>query len=163
MQLPPLKLIKIFLGICLAVFLLVAGGRFWFNTSRNSNQFNASKTVPAKLKSVEMTLAVADDPLVMAQGLSGVSKIDDKEGMLFVFPADTIPSFWMKDMLIPIDIIWLDSNLAVVGFVQGVKPDSYPQLFSPPQPIRYVLEVKAGWVERYNLQIGDKLKLKGSL
>ena len=49
--------------------------------------------------------------------------------------------------------------MRVVGFVEKAMPDSYPKLFSPNQPIRYVLEVNSGWSERYGLQVGDQLQL----
>ncbi len=152
-----LQLNKIILiGLFIAV-LLIAGSWFLFDFKKNNSQ--NSKVISAQLKSVKMTLIVADTPLAMSKGLSGVKKISDQEGMLFVFPTETIPSFWMKDMLMSIDIIWLDKNMRVVGFVEKAMPDSYPKLFSPNQPIRYVLEVNSGWSERYGLQVGDQLQL----
>lgn len=76
--------------------------------------------------------------------------------MLFVYQDDVKPTFWMKGMRFPIDIIWLDKNLTIVGFEKDVIPSTFPETFSPPETIRYVLEVNAGFVDKHQLKIGDR-------
>ncbi|MCC6290679.1 DUF192 domain-containing protein [Candidatus Nomurabacteria bacterium] len=88
----------------------------------------------------KIDLELAQTPEEMTRGLSGREGLPEDSGMLFVYPEDTVPAFWMKDMRFPIDIIWLDKNWMVVGIEKNLLPSTYPQTFSPPKPIRYVLE-----------------------
>lgn len=77
--------------------------------------------------------------------------------MLFVFPKDGTYSFWMKDMLFAIDIIWLDANARVVFAAEHVVPESYPAIFTPHTAARYVLELPAGFVAEHHIGVGDVL------
>lgn len=88
-------------------------------------------------------LELAETPEEMMRGLSGRASLPDGHGMLFVYPEDTVPSFWMKNMHFPIDIIWLDRNWKVIGVEKNISPSTYPQTFSPQKPVRYVLEKNA--------------------
>jgi uncharacterized protein len=92
-------------------------------------------------------------------GLSGVKKLEETEGMLFIFEEETIPFFWMKDMNFPIDIIWINSKKEVIEITESILPETYPKTFSPKKPVKYVLEVSAKWCEEKNIEIGDKLDL----
>ena len=106
-----------------------------------------------------VAVTIADTPSARSRGLSGRSELSFDEGMLFVFPEDGSYAFWMKDMQIPIDILWLSNEGMVVDMALNVSPDSYPASFSPNTPARYVLEVPAGFAERYNVHIGDAVEL----
>ena len=94
------------------------------------------------------------------QGLSGRTELGPNEGMLFVFDAPGKYSFWMKDMLFPIDMIWLAPDSRVVYVKKDARPESYPESFTPNEEAKYVLEVSSGFWERYNLQIGDRAEFK---
>ena len=89
------------------------------------------------------------------RGLSGVSTLSKQEAMLFIFPREGKYAFWMKGMLIPIDILWLDNQGKVVYFKQHATPDEYPQLYQNRNPARYVLELAPGVIEEYQLALGD--------
>lgn len=91
-----------------------------------------------------------------SRGLSGHAPLAPDEGMLFPFPPGSTPGFWMKDMLFPIDIVWIADG-RVVGFVEHAAPDDRPNrmTYYPPQPVTEVLEVAAGTVGRLGIQIGD--------
>ncbi len=112
-----------------------------------------------QLKGTSFSVEVANNSSTRAQGLSGRPALAPNQGMLFVFPADTKPGFWMKEMNFSIDIVWLDSSGAVVGIISHLKPDSYPQKFYPSQPIRYVLELPAGLTDQLQLKTGDIIHL----
>lgn len=79
--------------------------------------------------------------------------------MLFVFPSDQRTGFWMKDMLTSIDMIWLSDNGTVLGIEDSVAPDTYPKIFYPPQPVKYVLETRAGEAHRQGWSVGTKVSL----
>ncbi len=108
-------------------------------------------------KALEVT--VADDSQERIQGLSGVTSLRDFEGKLFVFDTDDTYGIWMKDMLFPLDIIWIDKNLEVVYIEENVYPDTYPQVFTPTTEARFVLEVHAKFVSSVQVKVGDRLLL----
>ena len=94
----------------------------------------------------------------------GRSSLDNDEGMLFIFPSETSPAFWMQGMLISLDIIWIDSRLNVVGIASNVPPHSgsgSPPTYHPPQPVQYVLEVSAGVAGQLGIEPGSLVELVG--
>jgi uncharacterized membrane protein (UPF0127 family) len=99
---------------------------------------------------------VAQDPTSRAKGLSGVTSIGPNEGLLFVFDTEEKWGIWMKDMKIPLDIIWLDSNKKVVHIVKDAAPElSTDHTFEPTKAAKYVLELRAGATSEYSIKIGD--------
>jgi uncharacterized membrane protein (UPF0127 family) len=98
---------------------------------------------------------VADTPRLQHQGLSGRRELPEGRGMWFVFDTPGLYGFWMPDMLISIDIIWLDEEFHVVTIKEHATPDSYPQLFYPTSPAKYVLEVPSGYARKIGLTEGS--------
>jgi uncharacterized membrane protein (UPF0127 family) len=93
-----------------------------------------------------------------ARGLSGRQPLTDSQGLLFVFYVPGNYSIWMKDMLFPIDVFWLDKNGVVVTIKKNFLPSSYPEQVSPTSKALYVLETSAGVAERDHIEIGATLK-----
>lgn len=108
---------------------------------------------------VPFEVSLAQTPQERAQGLSGTAELLPHTGKFFIFETLGMYGFWMKDMRFSIDIIWIDENFIIVGIEQGVAPSSYPDVFYPPVPVRYVLEVRSGEAIKNNLNIGTKVKL----
>jgi len=107
-----------------------------------------------------ITVAIADTYSKRGEGLSGLSMLPQGHGLWFVFDEADTHGIWMKDMLFPIDIIWLDSNFRVVGLSKNVSPGTYPQTFYPENPDRYVLEVNAGEADRLRVRIGAVARME---
>ena len=103
---------------------------------------------------------VVDTPLARAQGLSGRDSLGKNEGMLFVFSAEDRYGIWMKDMRFPIDILWISRDMQVIHVKKNVSPESYPNVFYPPQAAWYVLELQAGFADGHAIQVGSLLRLK---
>ena len=78
------------------------------------------------------------------RGLSGTTSLAPDQAMLFVFDRSDTWGIWMKDMQYPIDVVWLNEQKQVVYSVSNMQPNSYPQVFHPKQPARYVVELPAG-------------------
>jgi len=105
---------------------------------------------------------VVDTPALRARGLSGRAGLAPDEGMLFLFEAPALQSFWMKDMRFPIDIVWIRDRKIV-----GITPDlpvprtqrELPQ-FRSPVPCDVVLEIRAGAARRWGLRLGDSARLE---
>jgi hypothetical protein len=110
-----------------------------------------------RIGGTEIPVEVAKTDEERAKGLSGRISLEANKGMLFVFSEPGNYSFWMPDMNFPIDIIWI-TNGKVVGIENNVSNEFDPQnprFYLPPQPVKYVLEVNAGFAEARGIKIGD--------
>jgi uncharacterized membrane protein (UPF0127 family) len=136
------------------VLLLVAGK----NGTKISNiASTVTKQAIVNIGGQNLVANVADTPFERARGLSGTNFLNDKNGMLFKFEQADEHGIWMKDMTIPIDIIWIDEQNRVVSIKENVSPDTYPEIFKPDAPAKYVLEVTAGYVAAKKIKIGDTM------
>ena len=115
--------------------------------------FNHPFTIGQK----EIQVALAQTSTEQEQGLSGTSPITENQGLLFIFPNESTPSFWMKDMNYPLDIIWISADKKVVDITPNLKPATFPKTFASKAPILYVLEVQAGFAEKNNIAIGTSV------
>jgi hypothetical protein len=86
--------------------------------------------------------------------------------MWFVFSTPDIYSFWMKDMNFPIDIIWIKDgkvvDLSPNASAQPGAQDKDLLIYRPVAPIDRVLELKAGWAEKFGLKRGDSVEFTSS-
>lgn len=105
-------------------------------------------------------VSIADTPAAREQGLSGTTTLPANAGKLFIFDTPGNYGFWMKDMNYGLDFVWIDSAMKVIAVTPNVTADTYPQIFYPPQPVQYVLEVNAGFSSKNNLTVGQQLLLK---
>ena len=110
---------------------------------------------------------IADTPEERSRGLSGRESLPDSSGMLFVYRQSRVPSFWMKDMLIPLDFVWIGEECSVVDLHTDVPPPapgtssaSLPT-YRPGSPVKYVLEINAGKVGELGIEIGDRVTAHG--
>jgi uncharacterized membrane protein (UPF0127 family) len=110
--------------------------------------------VDGKTFSVE----IAKTEMELERGLSLHVPLKDDQGMLFIFQTGGMYGFWMKDMLFPLDIIWIDSNLQIVHIEKNLSPDSYPKIFYPGAKSLYVLEIPAGQADILQIKTGDTVK-----
>ncbi len=94
-----------------------------------------------------------------ALGLGGRADVPQDYGMLFVFAKPDRYGFWMKDMLVPIDMIWLSDTGTILSIDSSVAPSTYPKSFYPPVPVRYVLETRAGEAARRGWRVGTYVDL----
>ncbi len=122
-----------------------------------SNYLFGDDMIGIVVRDVTLTVSIADDEEERKQGLSGVEELSTLEGKLFVFDEEGQYGFWMKDMLIPIDIIWINDNLEIVHIEEDVRPDTYPTIFNSPVPARFVLETNSHITSTFNIHIGDKV------
>lgn len=96
---------------------------------------------------------VVDSAIEMQKGLGGRDDICSRCGMLFKFEKEGRHAFWMRGMRFPLDIVWI-MNGRVVHVEKSVDPDFDSTLF-PDENANFVLELKAGNVDRLGLIVGD--------
>ncbi len=122
--------------------------------------FKEEEKPTLKVKETEIAVDLAITKEDQIKGLSGRKSLSPEEGMLFVYNQPRKVSIWMKEMNFPIDIIWIDEKKQISYFKKEVSPDTYPESFTPNRPVRYVLEVPAGFIENHNIQIGDNVEFE---
>ena len=108
-----------------------------------------------------VNVEIKDTPEERTLGLMFRESLDEKEGMLFIFEQPDEYSFWMKNMKISIDIIFLNENKEIVTIHNNVPPcvSESCELYHPSEPALYVVEVKAGFSVRHNLEVSQKVTL----
>lgn len=106
---------------------------------------------------VEAELAYTDARRM--KGLMDRKYLAPDAGMLFLFKNLDLHPFWMKNTLIPLDLIWLNERKEVVSFATAVPCEKDPcESYSPMQKSKYVLEVNGGFAKKHNLKVGDQLE-----
>jgi uncharacterized membrane protein (UPF0127 family) len=110
---------------------------------------------------VRVAVEVADTPEKRERGLMLREKLGQKEGMLFVFPHEGLKIFWMKNTLIPLDIIFVSSNFKVASYVKDAPPCKINpcETYSSKYPARYALEVNAGFIDLYKITHDSKIEI----
>lgn len=103
-----------------------------------------------------LIVEVARTPLEISRGLMGRTRLANYRGMLFVHPRSGVYRYWMHGVLIPLDIVWLDSSLSIVEIVCEAVPGSMEPLGTCLSS-RCALEIAGGMAERYRLSVGDTL------
>jgi len=144
---------------CVIIFALLA---LIFGTLAvfGSYRISEAPVTDASFAGVSLRLGYATNEAERERGLGGRTSVPDDYGMLFVFPRDGYYGFWMKDTLVPLDMFWLDAKGQVVSIAQDVLPASYPNVFYPSAPARYVLETAAGFARAHRVATGTPLLLK---
>ena len=102
----------------------------------------------------QFNVEIAETDEERRRGLMWRESLPPNFGMWFVFPQETMDSFWMKDTLVSLDIIYVDKDMKVVHIIQDTVPGSFEMLRSS-TPYLYVLEVLADTVEKYGIEVGD--------
>lgn len=106
-------------------------------------------------------ILIANSQPLRTQGLSYSTEEEFSAytGMLFMLDKPEKMGIWMKDMNYPIDIIWINEDFQMIGSLENVSPDTYPEIFYPPDVVMYVLETKAGFVKEKKLNNDTTFKI----
>ncbi len=107
----------------------------------------------------EFQAELATTSAQLAQGLMYRQDLGADRGMLFVFPEVTQTSFWMKNTLIPLDMIFIGADKRIVSIVENAAPQTTTPR-SAEGPFQYVLEVEGGRSSALGLQAGDRVEFE---
>jgi uncharacterized membrane protein (UPF0127 family) len=95
-----------------------------------------------------------------ARGLMFREHLDSDAGMLFLYDGEDIRRFWMRNTLIPLDMIFISADLRVAGVVENAEPQTdTPRQVD--QPSQYVLEVNGGFAAAHGITAGTPVELRG--
>ena len=129
-----------------------------------TEQAAPSPTPPESVRVHIRELVIQAETAVTAedrgQGLSDRTSLAEGAGMLFFMAEERVPGFHMNNMLISLDFVWISTNGTVVDLTENVPHPAANNGevltgISPGEPVKYVLEVNAGVIETWGLQIGD--------
>jgi uncharacterized protein len=150
-------IVIVFLGFFLAyMFSFYGESKNLVDSNKDSKNLNLL-TIHAKNNDVTINVEYATTAVELAQGLMFRNSLNASSGMLFVFDDESIRTFWMKNTLIPLDMIFISSNLTIVDIVKNAQPCAQDpcQLYESKLPARYVLEVNGGFSEFQNIGEGN--------
>lgn len=108
-------------------------------------------------REINYTIEIADDYLKRAYGLMHVKTMPEDRGMLFIFDSEQVREFWMKNTHIPLDILYVSSDLTIKHIAKNTVPHSL-EMINSIYPAKYVLELNAGATEKHNIKPGDKIE-----
>jgi hypothetical protein len=124
-------------------------------------RLSAAERIPIDFPGGERVEAlVADDAEKRTKGLMGIPELKPREGMLFVFDAEASHGMWMKNMLISIDMVWLNGKKEIVAIEKSLPPCHRNEcpVYGAGIDSLYVVEAPSGTIDRFHLQKGDFLK-----
>jgi hypothetical protein len=109
-------------------------------------------------KNVCVNAQAVSPSLKKQTGLMFRKSLEDGSGMLFINDHEDIYPFWMKNMRFPLDIIWIGEDKRIVYIAKNVQPCADDcKTIVPGKLARYILGVNAGFAEKYQVKINDKV------
>lgn len=91
------------------------------------------------------------------RGLMFIESLPPDEGMLFVFEREQILSFWMKNTPLPLSVAFIDRKGRIVE-IRRMEPLNEETLHTSRRPALYALEMNAGWFEKHQVKVGDRVE-----
>lgn len=107
----------------------------------------------------KIDIEIADNDDKRMQGLMYRRSMDDEKGMLFIFQREEPQSFWMKNTVIPLDIMFVNKNKEIIKIHKSTTPFSEKSLPSE-KPATYVVEVNGGFSDKYGIREGDLINFQ---
>ncbi|MFO0749246.1 MAG: DUF192 domain-containing protein [Myxococcota bacterium] len=107
---------------------------------------------------VDVEIAANDDQRRI--GLMFRRRLDPGQGMIFLMPTERQQIFWMKNTLIPLDMVFVNNAMRVVGVVEETEPLTLSGR-GVPEPSRYVIELPGGFAGASGIAAGDRMRAEG--
>ena len=111
-------------------------------------------------RQITFTVEIADTPSKREMGLQYRRELAADRGMIFLFPAESVQSFWMKNTPLPLDMIFINRARKIVGIVEQTAPFSLEPR-SVGAPSQFVLEINGGLSKRHGIKAGDTVRFDG--
>ncbi len=108
---------------------------------------------------VSIDIEIADDDAKREVGMMGRPVMEERQGMLFIFEEEYNGSFWMRNTILSLDIIFINQQGVIITIHKNTKPFS-DDTYSPTGTAWFVLEVNAGFTDKYGIKEGDRISWK---
>ncbi len=160
------KLVIIFI-ICITISALIITNYFLTIKDDSTQDKVAMVTFfPPNNSSVLITCEIASTPKELSKGLMNRQELPEDKGMLFVYENEQNLSFWMKNTLIPLDIIFLDKegiilNIESADVESNISDDDMKRYYSS-NPAKFVIEINQGLSKLYGIKEGTKTNIEFS-
>jgi uncharacterized membrane protein (UPF0127 family) len=162
----------VILIVIIIYFFSSSGSNNKNNTSASKSKASVTNSVYKFTKNGELTFNTKNGDLITKidieiantvakreQGLMYRTHMAENHGMLFIFDKDQSLSFWMKNTVIPLDMIFINSKFVIVKIHKNAIPYDESQ-YSSEKPAKYVVEVNAGFADKYGIKEGDKITFR---
>lgn len=151
------RIIAVFSGIIIA--LGVVGYVYYYQYFLRQNEKDSLifKTITGEVK---ITVEYARTKEEWSKGLAERESLGAREGMLFVFPQEAYQAFWMKDVLISLDLVFINKDKSIIDIATlgPCRIDPCP-IYTSKTPAQYVIETIAGFTQRNGISITDRVIL----
>lgn len=143
--------------VILLILIVLSAAMFIFFHARNNQISENDNALRICLKNKCFNVEIAKTEEEKRIGLMNRKHLDPDEGMLFLFENEGVYNFWMKNTLIPLDIIWIDKNKKIVFIKENAMPCNLEdcETLHLTQKARYVLEINGGLAKKHGIKIGD--------
>ena len=152
--------IAIFLLILAAMVFVFVGG---WDKIKNRFQDKTYDGPVLSIGSAQVQIEIADEEEEQRQGLSGRGVLEENRGMLFIYQEPRRLTFWMKETLIPLDILFISQGKVVDVFSNVSAPkegqDGREIRVAASIPVDMALEVNSGWAQKSGVKVGDEVVL----
>lgn len=122
-------------------------------------------SIISKNETFSFNVEIADEPNEREKGLMFRDNLSQDTGMFFIFDEPKILNFWMKNTLIPLDIIFIDENFKIISVSENAEPciekDAMCPGYFSQSAAKYVLEIAGGRAKELKIKTGDKISIKG--
>jgi len=148
------------LKYCLSVIVFVSLISFLYlqyNSFQKMKVFSNYKSSNYQIGNNKYLIYIATTPKEQELGLSIASVLPKNQGMIFEFPDYGFHSFWMKDMKIGLDMLFINDT-KIVDILENITPQTYPQTFTSKTPANKVIEIPLGEAKMNKISIGDTVK-----
>jgi uncharacterized membrane protein (UPF0127 family) len=106
---------------------------------------------------LELSVELAQTEQEQRDGLMYRTELCENCGMLFVFSDERVRSFWMKNTLIPLDILFISADGRIVNIAEKTSPNQTETTYRSNEKVQYVLELNGGWCQIHNVENGDRV------
>lgn len=145
--------------IVFIILILIGFGSFLFLIIKEPISEENSIYILNNNDRIPITVELATNDFERNRGLMNRTDLCENCGMLFIFPDEDYRTFWMKNTLIPLDIIFINEEKRIVNIEEDTKKNQTEELYSSESKAKYVLEVNSGFCQKNNIDIGNTLIL----
>lgn len=129
--------------------------------AKNLNQNLSEIYIYSDKKIIKVSVETANDNEERLRGLMFREDLDEKRGMLFVFEDENNRTFWMKNTLIPLDIVFINKEFEIINIEYALPCKKEPcALYKSKKPAKYVLEVNSNFTTKNDIDTGNKIVIK---
>ncbi len=143
----------------IAVIIVVICAVLYFLSVGSKKDIQQSQLGSVCIKEKCFSVELAKTNQQREKGLMNRVSLEKDKGMLFIFEKEGTYPFWMKNTLIPLDIIWIGENNTIVFAAESVQPCKTlicPSVV-PTVKAKYVLEINSGLITENNFKVGDEV------